>query len=97
MKPFISLGLAASLATLTVADITEHKTIGSEDPKIKRGFLTCKETYGGGSITCGDINSHYCYDPTLGEVSLRAQIPYVHSSDLCLELLPPRQWLLQSR
>jgi hypothetical protein len=81
MKTFINLGLAASIATLTLADLTEHSPVHVGDLKVKRGFLTCQETYGGGSITCGDSNSHFCYDPTLGEVSPPVQSPLVHSSD----------------
>jgi hypothetical protein len=69
MKTFMSLSFAASFATLTFAQATAtgHNPVAGF--KIKRGFLTCQETYGGGSITCGGISSHYCYDPTLGEAS----------------------------
>jgi hypothetical protein len=68
MKTFISLGLAATFATISFADlsVTYHDPL--PDLKVKRSFLTCQETYGGGSITCGSDSSHYCYDPTLGEV-----------------------------
>lgn len=84
MKTFINLGLAASLATLTLADLTEHSPVKVGDLKVKRGFLTCQETYGGGSITCGDSSSHFCYDPTLGEASPPVQFPLMHSSDQLL-------------
>jgi hypothetical protein len=97
MKTFISLGLAASLATLTFTHTkTKHNPVG--DSKIKRGFLTCQETYGGGSITCGETStSHYCYDPTLGEVSPLGSSFRCNHLTTYLELLSPRRWLLQSR
>jgi hypothetical protein len=72
MKTFISLGLAASFAGLSFAQNSDSDstTLYSEigDSNIKRDFLTCEDTYGGGSITCGNSTSRYCYDPTLGEV-----------------------------
>jgi hypothetical protein len=79
MKTFISLGLTASLATLSIAGTTFHDLIG--DLKIKRGFLTCQETYGDGSTTCGGSNSHYCYDPTLGEVRFLLNSLHNYDSD----------------
>lgn len=75
MKTFIGLGLAASLAALAFAQTKTHFHLASQNkglPKggnFKREFLTCQETYGGGSVTCGGSSSHYCYDPTQGEVS----------------------------
>ena len=76
MKTSITLGFSASLITLTLAQTqTEHRSVG--DYSLKRGFETCQETYGGGSVTCGDSSSHYCYDPTLGEVSLPMQLSYI--------------------
>jgi hypothetical protein len=79
MKTFINLGLAASLVTLTIAGTTFHDP--TLDLKIKRGFFTCQETYGGGSTTCGGNSSHYCYDPTLGEVGFLLNSLHNYDSD----------------
>lgn len=71
MKTFINAGVAATLVNISLASLTHHSPINKLKPK--RALLTCLETYGGGSITCGNDDSLYCYDPTLGEVS-RTQI-----------------------
>lgn len=68
MKTFASLGVAASLASLSLASLTSHSPLNAL--RTKRALMTCVETYGGGSITCGAPGSPYCYDPTLGEVCL---------------------------
>ncbi|KAH7364380.1 hypothetical protein BKA65DRAFT_491164 [Rhexocercosporidium sp. MPI-PUGE-AT-0058] len=67
MKAFMNIGLAASLANLSLASLTTHNPLNGLKPK--RALLTCLETYGGGSMTCGGIDSLFCYDPTVGEVS----------------------------
>ncbi len=64
MKTVISL----CLATLSLAQNLNTIHAPSNELKTKRGFLTCQETYGGGSTTCGGATSRFCYDPTLGEV-----------------------------
>jgi hypothetical protein len=66
MKSLVGFAFAAVLATSATADSTFHSPV--EGLQAKRAYLTCQESYGGGSITCGDANSLYCYDPTLGEV-----------------------------
>lgn len=37
----------------------------------KREVMTCDETYGNGSIPCGESESSWCFNPTLGQVSWR--------------------------
>ena len=67
MKTFVNVGIAATLVNISLASLTHHSPINQLKPK--RALLTCLETYGGGSITCGNDDSLYCYDPSLGEVS----------------------------
>ncbi|KAJ9157412.1 hypothetical protein NKR23_g608 [Pleurostoma richardsiae] len=33
----------------------------------KRALMSCEETYGTGSVQCGNSNSTMCYNPTLGQ------------------------------
>lgn len=70
MKNFIGFGIgfATSFATFSVATTTSRRPF--PELKVKRQFLTCFETYGRGSITCGAEDSHFCYNPDLGEVSI---------------------------
>jgi hypothetical protein len=66
MKSLVSFAFATALVTFATAKTTFHSPI--EGIEAKRAYLTCQESYGDGSITCGDANSLYCYNPTLGEV-----------------------------
>jgi hypothetical protein len=81
MKSFFYLGITATLATLAIAESTFHRSLLQS--KQKREFLTCEETYHGGSITCGPAGSHYCYDPMLGE----ACVPSLSSEDYVIDSL----------
>ncbi|KAB8302467.1 hypothetical protein EYC80_005873 [Monilinia laxa] len=49
----------------------------------KRDFLTCEQTYGGGSIPCGGGDSKYCYDPTIGESCCMQDYGYCGIGDVC--------------
>lgn len=82
MKSLSCVAAVATLATLTIADSTLHKSLHSL--KVKRGYLTCQETYGDGSTTCGGIDSHFCYGPSAGEVSFAPKIiKYFRTDSVC--------------
>lgn len=81
MKSVLALTFASAFATLAPASSTFHSPI--IQPLLKRGYQTCAQTYGGGSITCGDINSLYCYDPTLGETCCLLDEGYCKAGDFC--------------
>jgi hypothetical protein len=58
-----------ALTTLTAANSNSTFHDPLTTPTNKRAYLTCVETYGGGSTICGDpSSSHFCYDPSLGDV-----------------------------
>lgn len=40
----------------------------SKSPLLKRGLLSCEQTYGPGSQQCGPPGSGYCYKPFEGQV-----------------------------
>jgi hypothetical protein len=86
MKIYTSLALASLAAAQ--ADSTYHDPLNLFT--LRRSYLTCQETYGGGSEICGDpATSHYCYDPTLGDVSF--PLPLVVSTlTYELDMLPVR-------
>ncbi|KUJ22488.1 uncharacterized protein LY89DRAFT_300658 [Mollisia scopiformis] len=81
MKSFFTIGFTATFATLAMAESTAHRSL--HQSKIKRGFLTCEQTYGGGSITCGAVDSHYCYNPTVGESCCPLDDGYCGKGDFC--------------
>jgi len=81
MKTFINAGVAATLVNISLTSLTHHSPINQLKPK--RALLTCLETYGGGSITCGNDDSLYCYDPTLGETCCELDNGYCKAGDSC--------------
>ncbi|PVH88393.1 hypothetical protein DL98DRAFT_509099 [Cadophora sp. DSE1049] len=81
MKTFIAVGLVASLAEISLASLTNHSPMNKLKPK--RALLTCLETYGGGSVTCGGADSLYCYDPALGETCCEMDNGYCKAGDFC--------------
>ncbi|KAH9219058.1 hypothetical protein DL95DRAFT_443760 [Leptodontidium sp. 2 PMI_412] len=81
MKTYIDLGLAAALANLSLASLTNHSPLNRFNPK--RALLTCLETYGGSSITCGGTDSLFCYDPALGETCCAMDNGYCKAGDFC--------------
>ncbi|CZR50802.1 uncharacterized protein PAC_00676 [Phialocephala subalpina] len=81
MKSFICIGLAATLAALATAESTSHRSI--QQSKLKRAYYTCQETYGAGSISCGPVDNHYCYNPTLGETCCLLDDGYCGAGDFC--------------
>jgi hypothetical protein len=48
-----------------------------------RDFLSCEDTYGGGSVTCGDSTSHDCYDPSMGQSCCLLDNGYCDQGDFC--------------
>ncbi|KAE8452184.1 hypothetical protein EG329_001651 [Mollisiaceae sp. DMI_Dod_QoI] len=81
MRSFICLGFTATFAAFVGAESTSHSSIYHS--KLKRDFLTCQETYGGGSTTCGPVGSHFCYDPTVGESCCPLDDGYCGAGDFC--------------
>ncbi|TVY59643.1 hypothetical protein LSUE1_G008202, partial [Lachnellula suecica] len=71
-------GLAAANAT----NSTFHDQLAPRS--LKRAYLTCEQTYGGGSTTCGDPStSHFCYDPTIGDTCCLLDDGYCKIGDFC--------------
>ncbi len=58
-----------AIAGCTAIATAEHKRASLELPK--RGLKSCQETYGPGSVQCGNEKSTYCYNPLLGQVRLK--------------------------
>ncbi|KAG4439883.1 hypothetical protein IFR05_004659 [Cadophora sp. M221] len=81
MRTSMNIGFAAALANLSVASLMSRSPINGLKPK--RALLTCLETYGGGSITCGGVDSLFCYDPTLGETCCAMDNGYCKAGDFC--------------
>ena len=64
MKSFIAILLLAS--DLVVAG--ELRMFAPVSTNHKRELMSCDETYGAGSVQCGDASAGMCYKPTQGEV-----------------------------
>ncbi|KAL2064953.1 hypothetical protein VTL71DRAFT_4093 [Oculimacula yallundae] len=81
MKIVMILGLAVSFINISLASLTTHRALNGVKPK--RALLSCLETYGGGSITCGDADSLFCYDPTVGDTCCAMDNGYCKVGDFC--------------
>jgi hypothetical protein len=94
--------LLLTLAPLALCGVTFHSPL--DFLYLKRDYLSCQQTYGGSSVTCGNSTSHFCYDPALDEVILfpfpcPIKSIFIEGNTRMLidriELLPPRRRLLQ--
>lgn len=71
----------STLLAITKADLTFHNPVHQHE--YKRDYLTCQQTYGGGSMTCGDDTSHFCFDPTRQESCCILDKGYCKEGDFC--------------
>ncbi|KAI1157162.1 hypothetical protein F4825DRAFT_467989 [Nemania diffusa] len=49
----------------------------------KREVMTCDETYGNGSIPCGESESSWCFNPTLGQTCCPLDRGFCSSGSYC--------------
>jgi hypothetical protein len=72
VTPF--LPLISGVATLLAPAATSHhrqESYAALKGHVKRGLMTCEQTYGANWIQCGDADSTFCYNPTEGQVRRR--------------------------
>ncbi|CZT03456.1 hypothetical protein WAI453_012326 [Rhynchosporium graminicola] len=81
MKNLMKFCLTFSSAITSLAYVTTHSPV--KGLKSKRALLSCLETYGGGSVTCGGADSLFCYDPSLGDTCCSMDNGYCKAGGFC--------------
>ncbi|KAK3335373.1 hypothetical protein B0T19DRAFT_6391 [Cercophora scortea] len=88
----VSLACSALLAHATTDDDNQKLLLGHHLPSISSGgggggvrnkLKSCEETYGLGSMRCGDESSTFCYNPSIGQTCCKADNSYCSGGKYC--------------
>ncbi|KAK3942133.1 hypothetical protein QBC46DRAFT_380709 [Diplogelasinospora grovesii] len=79
--PIIFFTILAGGALL--ANAQEQKTPSRLPYVVRKQLMSCEQTYGTGSVRCGDESSTFCYNPTLGQTCCKVDNGYCDAGTYC--------------